>query len=68
MAQTLEALRLGGLEAGRLGEEQLAAKEADAKRAASMDQACRDFVRLPLIRPLSRPASPPGRELRRHDL
>jgi methyl-accepting chemotaxis protein len=43
MAETLETLRLGGLEAGRLGAEQLAAKEADARRAAAMDKACRDF-------------------------
>jgi methyl-accepting chemotaxis protein len=43
MADTLEALRQGGLEAERLTAEQMRAKEADARRASSMDAACREF-------------------------
>ncbi|HTY67061.1 MAG TPA: methyl-accepting chemotaxis protein [Alphaproteobacteria bacterium] len=43
MADTLEALRQGGLEAERLTTEQMRAKEADAQRASTMDAACREF-------------------------
>jgi methyl-accepting chemotaxis protein len=43
MADTLEALRQGGLEAERLTAEQMRAKEADAQRASTMDAACREF-------------------------
>ena len=43
MADTLEALRQGGLQAERLTAEQMQAKEADAQRASTMDTACREF-------------------------
>ncbi|HEX9466755.1 MAG TPA: methyl-accepting chemotaxis protein [Alphaproteobacteria bacterium] len=43
MAETLEALRLGGAEAERLTAEQMGAKEAEAKRAAALDAECKAF-------------------------
>jgi methyl-accepting chemotaxis protein len=43
MAETLEALRQGGLDAERLTAEQMAAKEAELKRASSVDGYCRGF-------------------------
>jgi len=43
MADTLEALRQGGLEAERLTAEQMRTKEADVRRASAMDAACREF-------------------------
>jgi len=43
MAETLEALRQGGLDAERLTAEQMAAKEAELKRASAVDGYCRSF-------------------------
>jgi methyl-accepting chemotaxis protein len=43
MAQTLEALRQGGLEAERMTAEQNKTKEAELKRAEALEQNCRTF-------------------------
>jgi methyl-accepting chemotaxis protein len=43
MSERLEALRLSGLEAERLAAEQMAGKDADLKRAATMETECRQF-------------------------
>jgi methyl-accepting chemotaxis protein len=43
MAETLEALRQGGLEAERLSAAQMAAKETELKRASAVDGYCRAF-------------------------
>ena len=43
IAETLEALRQGGLDAERLTTEQMAAKEAELKRASSMEGYCHGF-------------------------
>jgi methyl-accepting chemotaxis protein len=43
MSERLEALRLSGVEAGRLAAEQMAGKDADLKRAATMETECRQF-------------------------
>jgi methyl-accepting chemotaxis protein len=43
IAVALDGLRLGGIEADRLANEQLAAKESDLQRANAVDGFCRDF-------------------------
>ncbi|HEY2137819.1 MAG TPA: hypothetical protein VGH49_18180, partial [Xanthobacteraceae bacterium] len=43
MSDRLEALRLSGVEAERLAAEQIAAKDADLKRATTMETECRQF-------------------------
>jgi methyl-accepting chemotaxis protein len=43
MSERLEALRLSGVEAERLAAEQIAGKDADLKRAATMQAECRQF-------------------------
>jgi methyl-accepting chemotaxis protein len=43
MADTLEALRQGGLDAERIAAEQMAAKETELKRASAVDGYCRSF-------------------------
>ena len=43
MSERLEALRLGGIEAERLAAEQISVKDADVKRGAAVQSACREF-------------------------
>jgi methyl-accepting chemotaxis protein len=43
MSERLEALRLSGVEAERIAAEQIAGKDADLKRAATMQAECRQF-------------------------
>ncbi len=43
MSERLEALRQSGIEAERLAAEQIAAKDADVKRGATMQAECRQF-------------------------
>jgi methyl-accepting chemotaxis protein len=43
MSERLEALRLSGVEAERLAAEQMAGKDADLRRAATMETECRQF-------------------------
>jgi len=43
MSEQLEALRLSGVEAERLAAEQIAAKDADLKRVATIEAECRQF-------------------------
>jgi methyl-accepting chemotaxis protein len=43
MSERLEALRLSGIEAERLAADQMAGKDADVRRAASVQAECRQF-------------------------